>query len=67
MTPIEQLLSQVEWIEGEAQPNPQGLPYATHFGEMVIGPMRLRCYQLNDGRRLFDADDLKAFFGAALS
>ena len=62
-TPIEILLDQVEWIECFT-PGPHGtLPYVTHKGIFTIGEIRLRCYVLSDGRRIFDATDVKELFG----
>lgn len=31
--------------------------YATHEGWLQIGDIQIRCYQLNDGRRVLSADD----------
>lgn len=61
MTPIERMLDRVEWV---AVPPPDGgtsLPYATHVGELSFVGSTLRCYQLNNGMRVFDADDIAAF------
>lgn len=64
MTPILRLLDGVAW-----QPLPEpdvsedGLPYATHSGTLELGGQSLRCYQLNDGQRVFEAADIAAFFG----
>lgn len=55
-TPIDKLLDKVQWVEirrvGD-MPN-DGLPYATHEGVLRIDHIELKCYQLNDGRRIFD-------------
>jgi hypothetical protein len=56
------MLDAVEWQATAAQPNPDGLPYATHSGVLRIGEISLRCYRLNDGRAVFDADDIAAWF-----
>lgn len=37
------------------------LPKAISESVLTIGGMRLRCYVLDDGRRIFDADDFNAF------
>ena len=60
------MLDRVEW---EALPEPEttdGL-YATHVGYLDFGAGKLRCYVLNDERRVFDADDVAAFFGGPWS
>jgi hypothetical protein len=65
--PIEMLLEQeVEWEEidlagARFTDEPDAL-YATHKGVLEIGAAKLRVYQLNDGQRVFDADDVGAFF-----
>jgi hypothetical protein len=64
--PIEKLLDQVDW-KGLPQASPSfagdpDVPYATHEGTLELGELRLRCYQLNDGRRIFDAEDVAALF-----
>jgi hypothetical protein len=40
---------------------PEGL-YATHSGVLTIGESELRVYQLSDGTRVFDTDDVQRFF-----
>jgi hypothetical protein len=51
---------------GQAQePNDDGLPYVTRSGVARFADQRLRVYQLNDARRIVDADDLQRFFGGA--
>lgn len=61
-TPIEKLLEQeVEWTELPAPEDKDGL-YAVREGVLEIGAARLRTYVLNDGQRVFDADDVAGFF-----
>jgi hypothetical protein len=62
--PMDVLLDAVEWevVEGAA-PDDDGMPYATHTGVLVIAGMQLRCFQLNDGRRMINAEDVNKFFG----
>ena len=66
--PIEMMLDGIEWTAIETPLNPQtlgldGAPVATHTGELRIGNNPpIRCYQLSDGRRILDADDVHAFF-----
>lgn len=66
-TPMERALEQVEWIATEAidENSAEGLPMATHSGVLKIGGFDLRCYRLNDGRAIFDAEDVQRFFGWA--
>lgn len=62
-TPIEVLLDQIEWkaCDGPVEELRDGVPFATHVGVLEIGGHKLRCYQLNDGRRIFVADDFHNF------
>lgn len=46
-----------------AGPSKDGLPYATHEGSIEILGCTIRVFQLNDGMRIVNADDVKAFFG----
>lgn len=61
---IDQLTDAIEWTE---TPLPSGLEsgevYATHSGKLVIGSLALRVYQLSDGTRVIDGDDLHRAFG----
>ena len=65
-TPIEQMLDTVVWTAGEAAPHAPDELYATHEGVLGIGGVKLRCYRLNNGQTVFDADDFRAFFGDLL-
>jgi hypothetical protein len=60
-TPIETLLEQVDWdeVNMDKKANPNNLPFATHKGVLEIAGISLRCYRLNDGSAIFDADDIK--------
>lgn len=60
MTPIEQMLDAVPWVETNA-PKTDGL-YATHSGVFEIMGSKLRCYRLNNGQAVFHADDFEKFF-----
>ena len=44
-------------------PGADGLPTVTHAGVFVVGGHGLKVYQLSDGRRVIDADDVHRFFG----
>ena len=39
------------------------LPEAGRESVVEIGGFKLRCYHLDDGRRVFHADDVHAFLG----
>jgi len=65
-TVMDVILDSLEWrplgepdqYEGEDAT----LPHATHEGLLQIGNARLRCFQLSDGRRVFDLDDIEKCF-----
>jgi hypothetical protein len=60
------MMDDVVWHEIPAAKDAgDGLPYATHEGELRFGGFSIRCFTLNDGRRLLDADQVNAFFEAA--
>jgi hypothetical protein len=57
------MLDGVTWVAlPDAEPGPDGTPHVTAEGVLELGGGRLRCYQLSDGRRIFDAEDVWAFF-----
>jgi len=65
-TPIEMMLDGVAWTaipaeDGAARPS-GGLPRATHEGVLEIFGKRLRCYRLDDGMCVLDADDVVEVF-----
>jgi hypothetical protein len=67
-SPIETMLDGVQWMAREDQPGAtDGTPYATHEGVLEILGHKLRCYRLNTGQTVFNADDVNAFFGAQLA
>ena len=66
-TPVEALLDSLAW---EPIPEHPGcvetggsLPVATHVSVLSIGGFPFRCYQLSNGERVFNADDVREFFG----
>ena len=63
-TPAEALMDLVKWepIEGADEVVDDGTPYATHMGVLRLGDFELRCYQLNTGERVFNADDVAGYF-----
>lgn len=64
LPPIDRLLASVKWSPLPPSPWPKtaGL-YATHEGTVHFGDVALRCYTLNDGRRILDAEDVERMFG----
>lgn len=42
---------------------PEELPTVISESVIDIAGQKMRCYVLSDGRRSFDAEDMKAFFG----
>jgi hypothetical protein len=64
--PIEQMLKTVEWTENEEKEHFGELPYATHSGVLYLGENKLRCYRLNTGMAVFDADDFEEMFAGIL-
>lgn len=66
MTPIEKMMEMVEWRETGAVGDQSGLPWATHEGVFQIGEASLRCYRLNTGQAILNAEDMQAFFGDLL-
>lgn len=58
------ILADVDWVPVDnAGADNQGELYATHTGIFKMSGFEFRCYQLNDGRRVLDSDDLERFFG----
>lgn len=56
-TPLDALLDAVEWRELPlTTPAFREDPYATHEGTLEINGLKLTCYVLNTGERVFDAD-----------
>ena len=62
MTPADRLLAQVELTPYEIVGDPPAELYATHEGVLNIGEAQLRVYQLSDGRRVLDAEDIHRVF-----
>jgi hypothetical protein len=66
-TPIEIMMDGVEWCERDSsEPAPEEGLYATHEGVFEFLGHRLRCYRLNNGAAVINADDVEEFFGSAL-
>ena len=62
MTPIDQMMSNVEWKESQQKVTVTGMPYATHYGELEILGVKLKVYRLNDGRSIIDGEDMRKLF-----
>jgi len=63
------MLDAVEWTEVVADQNAEfspDLPFATHEGVLRIAGTQLRCYRLNDGRAIFNADDIHELLGSVV-
>lgn len=61
MNALETMLDTVAWKE-TPQPDCAEL-HATHEGVLNIAGFNFRCYQLSDGQRVFDAEDIAPFLG----
>jgi hypothetical protein len=55
-------MDDVRWKELAALEEGRDGLWATHEGTLEIGDISLRCYTLNDGRRILDADDVHKHF-----
>lgn len=66
MKPAESLVDKMATEPCEPPENPSGLPYPVRRGVLEIGGHKLRCYVLNDGRRIFNAQDIEDLFGVQL-
>lgn len=59
-------MDQVNWAEVHHNTDPalvsDTLPHVTHSGFLKIGSIELRVYQLSDGNRVIDGQDLIDFF-----
>lgn len=63
-TPTDAIFATVQWEDiPQTKSHPPGSLFATHEGKLTIGDFTFRCYQLNNGQRVFDAEDVEAFFG----
>jgi hypothetical protein len=63
-SPMSCIMDGVHWEQvAVAQGSGDDLPWVTHQGVFDFAGARLRCYQLSDGQRVFDSDDVEAAFG----
>lgn len=65
MTQFERLLDSLDWkplppIEGDD--GGEILPHATHEGILELCGHKLKVFQLSDGNRVIEAEDLNNFF-----
>lgn len=63
MSGLDVMLDGVEWKRLPEPADPTEL-HATHEGWLDIMDFRLKCYVLNDGQRVFDADVVADLFRA---
>jgi hypothetical protein len=64
-TPIDMIMDGIEWrpITGVLRDDSGSfLPSATHEGILRIMDFEFKCYQLSDGRRVINGDDVINFF-----
>jgi hypothetical protein len=66
MPDIPTMLANVKWQATDVVPQTDDLPYATHSGVFEIMGHKLRCYRLNTGQAIFDADDFQEFIADGL-
>jgi hypothetical protein len=60
MTPIEAVLDKIEWTAYPPQDGDE--LHATHEGTLEMFGFVFRAYQLSDGRRVIDAEDIQRLF-----
>lgn len=61
-SPIDRMIDAVAMTPLPASPHEGGGLYATHEGRLTVGAFTFRVYQLSDGQRVIDADDVERFF-----
>ena len=60
---IEMLFKDVVWEPtGLSEPGEDGIPVASHQGILHLFDTEFHVYQLSDGQRIFDAEDVGNFF-----
>ncbi len=66
-TSVDVMLDAVDWQEitggDDRRPEDKGIPIATHQGVLDFLGMKIKVFQLEDGRRLLDADDVHRLLG----
>jgi hypothetical protein len=61
---VKVLLDRVDWqpVPQEIQ-RPIDMPHVTHEGILKIAGLTLRVYQLSDGQRVIDANEIRSLLG----
>ena len=66
-TPIETMLDNIHFEPCELPDSvEEGELYATHVGYLDIADCLLKCFVLNNGQRVIDADSMNELFGEEL-
>lgn len=62
--PIDLMMKSVEWkaVDGCLVDIDDEMPVTTHEGVLHFEGITIRCYKLNNGQSVFDADDIESFF-----
>lgn len=60
-TPIEMILQKIAWRELHESERPEDVPDATHIGVLDVSGILVRLYQLKNGSRVVDAQDVAMF------
>ena len=65
MNPIEQLLSNIEFvpISDELIKKSDDMPYVTHEGVLDIGGVKIQVYQLSNGQRVISEGEIARVLG----
>lgn len=63
MTPAEKEIDKVA-KKVDYKGNKPKFFHITHEGVLEIGEIKLKCYVLSDGRRIFNPNDVKKYFGS---
>ncbi len=70
-TPFDIMLDKADWqelprpiVQAELESELEGgVPFATHQGTITVADKTLRVFQLSNGQRIIEANDMAAFFG----
>lgn len=67
---IEMMLDGVKWTKVDDSKqfgtHDDDIPYTTHEGVLVIGDLSVHVYQLSNGQRVIDSEDILALIGGLL-
>ena len=64
--PIDIILDRVKWLPVPVPEEAPDMPYTTYEGTLNFLGHDFKVYQLSNGQRVFDAEDLERFFGETL-